>query len=312
MSAAKKKAPFGKWIDGVEPEQPAWRVAKRVLTGRIQVVLHWMRLTDKHWKQDTEYVHQLRVATRRAAVALQIFGDFLPRKKANLLKRWLTRLRRSAGRARDLDVLILGLAEQDSIASASPRQTTQLLKFLRRLRREAQEDLQRMTSKSSRRAAAQLGKSIRWRAADKTLTFSQVARSVLRPIMEEFFQAAAGDWVSIAAIHQLRIKGKKARYAFETLAAAFPKSFRSEVYESLCDVQQDLGRINDLATAIDLYENWLCQAKPLLASSLAGYRDHAASELERHCQEFRAAWQPQAIEALQARSAKFLTSPASG
>ena len=49
--------------------------------------------------------HQLRVATRRAGAALEIFRDCLPEKDYQTARKQLRRLRRAAGAARDWDVL---------------------------------------------------------------------------------------------------------------------------------------------------------------------------------------------------------------
>jgi CHAD domain-containing protein len=62
-------------------------------------------LAAKKSADDIEYVHQLRVATRRASAAVQIFAELLPKRKSRLINRRLRELRQAAGEARDLDVL---------------------------------------------------------------------------------------------------------------------------------------------------------------------------------------------------------------
>src|SRR5262249_28190395 len=63
--------------------------------------------------EDTEYVHQLRVGTRRAGAAVETFADCLPPKVYRKVRRKLRRIRRAAGAARDWDVFQLDLAERE-------------------------------------------------------------------------------------------------------------------------------------------------------------------------------------------------------
>ena len=50
-------------------------------------------------------MHQLRVATRRAAATVRIFDALLPQRRMRRLNKCLRKIRRAAGTARDLDVL---------------------------------------------------------------------------------------------------------------------------------------------------------------------------------------------------------------
>jgi hypothetical protein len=65
----------------------------------------------------------------------------------------------------------------------------------------------------------------------------------------EFFAAASADPNDAAALHQFRICGKQFRYVIELLAAAFPDRLRTELYPVVEKIQDQLGDINDLATA---------------------------------------------------------------
>ena len=57
----------GKWIAGLTPGMPIADAAKAVLTARFAVVRHYLPLAAEKPQEDVEYVHQLRVGTRRAA-----------------------------------------------------------------------------------------------------------------------------------------------------------------------------------------------------------------------------------------------------
>src|SRR5260221_3966301 len=94
----------GKWIAGLTPETPVVDAAGRVLSARRDVVRYYLPLAAEHSHEDIESVHQLRVATRRAAAALRMFEMCMPEKRAKTAKKQLRRLRRAAGAARDWDV----------------------------------------------------------------------------------------------------------------------------------------------------------------------------------------------------------------
>src|ERR1700722_18730730 len=105
----------GKWIEGLAPEMEVPIAAREVLIARFQVVRHFLPLAVDKSYQDPEFVHQLRVSTRRAAAALRVFGDCLPRKHLKAAKDSLKVLRRAAGDARDWDVFLLALPHAKSL-----------------------------------------------------------------------------------------------------------------------------------------------------------------------------------------------------
>ena len=68
-------------------------------------------------QSEVEPVHQLRVSTRRATAVLQLFEAMLPRNRRRWFEKRLKQIRRTAGIARDLDVLVTRLkaaCENDS------------------------------------------------------------------------------------------------------------------------------------------------------------------------------------------------------
>jgi hypothetical protein len=99
----------GKWIGGLSPEMPVADAAARVLRGRFKVVRELLPLAAARAWEDSEYVHQLRVGTRRAGAALRVFAAALPRKRLRAMKVTLAVLRRAAGDARDWDVFLAAL-----------------------------------------------------------------------------------------------------------------------------------------------------------------------------------------------------------
>src|SRR5215213_8146493 len=110
-------AASGKWIDGIGPETAVADAARRSLEVRLAVVANALPLAAHLSEHDIEHVHRLRVATRRAAAALKLYRDWLPRKPARWIKKRLRQIRRAASEIRDLDVLIERLQREGGIQS---------------------------------------------------------------------------------------------------------------------------------------------------------------------------------------------------
>jgi CHAD domain-containing protein len=204
--------------------------------------------------QDIEHVHQLRVSVRRAKAAMELYGDLLPSKKAKSLNQMLRRLRKAAGEARDLDVLIERLSAHASEESS----LRPLLKEMKAYRKAAQKPLKRSYKRAKqegfRKQSRKLLKSIRYAGIEPV--FVDFARMAFQPMVDDFFQAGAADLTSVNALHQMRISGKQMRYAIELLAGAFGRAFRDDLYPVFGEIQEQLGAINDHATAITLFNSW--------------------------------------------------------
>src|SRR5262249_50737199 len=95
----------GKWVKDLQAETPFEEAARRVLRMRLDAVKKYLELVVKK-NEDPENVHQLRVSSRRAAAALDMFDDCLPSKVHSKAKKKLKKLRRAAGAARDWDVFL--------------------------------------------------------------------------------------------------------------------------------------------------------------------------------------------------------------
>src|SRR3954452_6464358 len=102
----------GKWVDGLGTDTTVSDASRCSLVVRLAVVAHTLPLAAHLSEHDIEHVHRLRVATRRAAAALKLYRDWLPQKSARWFKKRLRQIRRAAGEARDLDVLIQKLQHE--------------------------------------------------------------------------------------------------------------------------------------------------------------------------------------------------------
>lgn len=252
-----------KWISA-NSDDPVTEVAARSLESRLRPVQEYLPLAAKSYMDDVEYVHHLRVWTRRADAAIEMYRDLLPDWRAAWIEKQLGRIRKATNDARDNDVLAMRLADDKAPAAA---------KLLKRVRTQRVEDQQavrevykRMTKDDGRfdRRVEKLLKRVRLRgkrSKSKEPTYRAWAEKHLRPILDEFHETAGGDLKNTKSLHQFRIIGKRLRYAMELLSAAFGSGLRSKAYPLLETLQDQLGEVNDHASAIERLGRWIEETK---------------------------------------------------
>jgi len=207
-------------------------------------------LLDKdHWADDSEQLHQVRVAARRLGAVLDLVdADIYPGHKGQ--RRALKNLVDILGLPRELDVHTGHLAAYHLEA----RTTTQaaVIEYLLEL-------VDRSRAKARRTMAKEL----------ERLRLPDLERLLEVPALQHPFQsvslqeaawvcleprasAALGDLTALAAhedptaLHRTRIKIKKLRYAIEALESAFAGP-PEPVLKTLRDLQTALGEHHDFA-----------------------------------------------------------------
>ncbi|MFG0334588.1 MAG: CHAD domain-containing protein [Maioricimonas sp. JB049] len=226
---------------------------------------HWIRSTIRHrLKQcrvvakklhstpsDDEHVHQLRIATRRADAALRLFAPSLPPKPVRRMRRRLQAVRRAAGDVRNLDVLLQRLAHDLRHSDSSDAGEAAVIAHLQRIRRRTVrrllKQLPRLLDKRYRRLSKRLTRQV-----DDEPARSKPLRPLrlLQPLADQFTRAGARDLSKIANLHQLRISGKRVRYALEILRGQIPARQYALLQKALKQLQEAAGTINDHHTAI--------------------------------------------------------------
>lgn len=286
-------AKFTKWVEAGADELLE-DVAVRSLDSRLQPVMHYVPLAAKHAESDVENVHQMRVWARRAAAAVSLYAELLPKRRRKWISRSLKAIRRAANDARDDDVFAQRLAEDAQHAAAA-----RLMDKVRRHRRDSQRPIVEVwkdlfgLGRFPRRCAKLLRK-VCWRGAaedGEPVRFGPWAACQMRPVIDAFFAAAAADLSDVDAMHRFRIAGKKLRYAMELLTPVFPESLRTQAYAAVQDLQDRLGKINDIASAQARLKRWLEQAT---GAEQAAYLQEALRQeqqrLEKGRSEFLAWW----------------------
>jgi len=291
-----KLARKSKWLPEVDPGQPLSEVARLAIDLRLRTVCDYVPLAAEHAEDDIEYIHQLRVSTRRAVAALTLFKDLLPKKRRKRMRQHLNDIRQAAGKARDLDVFIQRLSGKNSPLSehTGPR----ILERLIAQREEAQAPLSetyaRLKDKDFFDEVVRLVDKIRWRESKKELSFEAAARKRLKPAYKGFHDAATSDMTEVEALHAFRIQGKRLRYVMELLAGAFEPEFKHQLYPDLGKLQDRLGDLNDHATACDRVSQWIDELDAVngdtVLNELKKLREKESRAIDATADKFRSWW----------------------
>ena len=214
---------------------------------------------DRH----PEYVHDARVAVRRARFALLVAGDHGDRAARDLSDR-LHGLARVLGPVRDLDVLLARLDElavtarqatgSDAAGGVAAEQRLADELWARREERRAAAAEMLRTAESAR-LVQQVS---RWCAGDGADQPAEAgARTALRAALEQVDKAGGAamgsEPVPVRSLHRLRLRLKRLRYTAELFSGALPRKRQNNALDAVvarcASAQTALGDLNDDAVA---------------------------------------------------------------
>jgi CHAD domain-containing protein len=242
-----------KWIVDVSADDETTKVAAKSVESRLLAVLRCLPLATDESNANFDSVHQLRVWTRRANVALQLYQRWIPRQQWRWMKRQLKRVRRAANDARDCDVLLRRLSN-----SKDNKDATRWLESIRNQRIDAQGPIAHIRDRLSHRQRFKhridrLVKSMRSRGKKKSKLyhsrFREWASQRLQRFLSRFFKAVPAAPDDSVALHCFRLRVKELRYAIELLGGGFPDQVRYQLYGEISAIQDRLGQLNDLSTS---------------------------------------------------------------
>jgi CHAD domain-containing protein len=158
-------------------------------------------------KPRAEHVHRFRTGTRRLQILLGELSPKLDRSQKKLLK-LLGRIRKRAGKVRDLDVQLAALRALKM--PREPRRKTQLVNHLIELRAQQEKKLRKAVEEDTVR---EIRKRLKRASKDFKPEASGDPLAVARGMLERINREDAP--VTEAMLHQYRILSKRARYAAE-------------------------------------------------------------------------------------------------
>lgn len=260
---------------------------------------------------DPEAVHRLRVATRRSLAALAAFAPFIPVKQRRRFGRRLRQVRRAAGEARDLDVLIDRLRQQWPPTATPPVDSPpeRLIDLLT--------EHQVSSRGPIRNCQAELT-AWDWPARQEQLLeaissacsrrYGRFARKRLKQVGRKFF-ANAGPFDKAGQLHQFRILGKRLRYSFDLFADVLSPQPRERCLKQLKKMQEALGDFTDHAAAADRFMRLTSEPLDTATLELIDSLRHEEHRLARLAhRRFDRWWTPRRRKALKRLFQKALTS----
>jgi CHAD domain-containing protein len=187
-------------------------------------------------KPRAENVHRFRTGTRRLQILLGELSPKMDRNQKKLLK-LLGRIRKRAGKVRDLDVQLAALRSLK--IPQEPRRKTQLVNHLIELRAQQEKKLRKAvdedTVREIRKRLKRAGKNFNTEASRDPLA---VAAGMLEAINR-------GDApLTEALLHQYRILSKRARYA-------------AEFAETSAKAQEFIAGVKRIQDALGDWHDWL-------------------------------------------------------
>jgi CHAD domain-containing protein len=236
----------------LKPKQPSARALRAILA-------HLLDTLEKNVDGiledvDTEFLHDLRVASRRTRSALTQIKDVLPQAAVEEFAREFKWLGEVTNRCRDLDVNLLQMNDYKLQLGIVDDVLDPLQELLERTRRTEHQLVCRALR--STRFRDLVGE---WRNFLFSDTVEEPPPGADRPIVEvagariaKAFRrvvkrgSSLGEEPTAGQLHRVRIDAKKLRYLLEFFADLYPKREISRLVKQLKELQDTLGGCNDM------------------------------------------------------------------
>lgn len=308
---------MGKRFAELGREAPVEQAGFKVLRRAIVSVRRHAKSARLKGGEDVEVVHQLRVSTRRASAALRVFEDDLPSSIVRGLTDRLKELRGAAGSCRDLDVLIIDLNHlREHIPEDEKKAVDVCLQSSVREREKSWEQLYKTLCK--------LRKHEFWRWCRRNVvnklpagheqngvhqsngetnhvpgvvyddSMGAAARIALASNLKKLYKRHKNvEEGNFDSLHQVRIAGKRLRYAMDIFAACFDDSFQETCYAPIKKMQDVLGSINDahnFLQRLKKHAEKVGDKDPELTAGFSRLIVKYQTRLELACNEFKEHW----------------------
>jgi len=251
----------------MEHEQDAGYIlfATESLLKRLQALTQEMEGVRQ--AQDIEYIHRMRVASRRLRSAITLFEECLPRKKLPDWQKQVRRITRALGSARDTDVQIDLLDQvlrhlKEPSADDVDEDVRRYQPGIERLRlrlRQRREKLQADVSGAldeweASHVTEEMGQTLRQQLVQARL--SQVEAASPRVYQQAYlitslrleemlaYDACVYHPEQVEELHAMRIAAKRLRYTMEVFAPLYESGLKQPL-QAAREAQDVLGDIHD-------------------------------------------------------------------
>ncbi len=274
--------------DGVDASMSAGEVAFAIL--RKQFAAMQAHEPGTRLGEDAEELHDMRVATRRMRAALKLFSGALPQ-RAGFFRDELKWVASSLGEVRDLDVQIEQLQALSSEEEEDRETFGGIITAVKNRRVEARERmLEALDSDRYERFVSSFAETLR-RGQEGEEHGEGLANEPITAVAPDLISRRYKKWRKAGKhlseesppeeYHELRKEGKRLRYALEFLTDVYGEKPTGKLVKPLKELQDGLGRHQDLIVAAELLENVAADARRLPPRTAFAM----GSLSERHLQE---------------------------
>ena len=208
--------------------------------------------------EDLEFVHRMRVASRRLRQRLALFAAILPERKSEAWVKEVKRLTRALGAARDRDVqieLLEKLEAELADAGKKPGYERLLLRMRQRRAKEQKKVIHALDRAETGGELAEMERTFRQlrvagemrpESARPTAALFAMARAAVAAGLEQLlaYEIYLSQPERGVELHEMRIAAKQFRYTLEAFAPLFPDELKAEM-KAMKSVQDHLGDIHD-------------------------------------------------------------------
>lgn len=221
-----------------------------------------------------KHVHRLRTTTRHIEAQLELLALLpgLPEhaKAAKRSQKLLGKLRRAAGRVRDLDV-------QYDLTSSKSRESQYLRKIFKRQRKEKADRLIKTIHKHQRKLVRTLEVLLKAVAPSESLALSAARLNEL--VLHWYIHNVPATPENPDQFHQIRKSAKLARYMAES--ATKPTQSTRELAQTFESLQQSAGHWHDWLMLSGIANRELGSSSPL-ARFFTRNCERALADYQRH------------------------------
>lgn len=204
---------------------------------------------------DIEYIHRMRVATRRMRMALTLFRRCLPEKKLNGWMTEVKRITRALGAARDTDVqidamkLVLDRVPLPNQRPGIRRLVLRLQQQRARLQADVNTALDKLEKKGvldEMQAALAPQLALQAEVYSYSPVLYQLGANAIEDRLEDLlaYEDIVNQPEQVERLHAMRITAKQLRYTLESFAPLYPDELKRYI-QVMRKVQDALGEIHD-------------------------------------------------------------------
>ena len=271
----------------LSPGMPAHEALGKIHLALLSVILR--NQEGVLGSRDPEFLHDFRVAVRRARSALTQVKGVFPAGEAERIKVALSSMTRVTGPSRDLDVFLEKLEAYESGLSERIRQELVPVKeSARRRRRDQRPVLARVLNSGSWAEAVGRWEEFLVSGTDPQALpkkgrrpLGAVASKRIRKAYRRVTRRESLAGLEIESLHRLRIDCKKLRYLLEFFSSLYPAREAAFLIKSLKSLQGVLGDIHDLAVHREMARRIWTEIRPRPESSVG------LDQLERRLEQLQ-------------------------